>query len=194
MNKKTAGQIQEIGGRIEQFAGAKVREKVMEGSDKTAAFSNPEKVALWVKEAINKLDTLTPSAKREQIMTSCGHNCIALNKRPMESAKTRRRKYPTEEAFLIAEVQKPPKGIRLKREGDLLIQYYTPHAFGRGMRCYCSLMRGLPEGLTASPTYCQCSRGFIEKYWEGILGRKVCVELGATAISGADECMFTIHL
>ncbi len=194
MTKKTAGQIQEIGGSIEQFAGAKVREKVMEGSDKAAASSNPAKVALWVKEAIDRLDALTPPARREQIMTACGHNCIALNKRPMEMAKKRRQKYPTEKAFLTAEVHEPPKGFRFEKKGDVLVQYYTPHTYGRGMRCYCSLMRGLPEGVTASPTYCQCSRGFVEKYWEGILGRAVRVELGATAISGADECEFTIHL
>jgi hypothetical protein len=191
MTRKTAGQIQEIGGRIEQFAGAGVREKVMEGSGKAAASSSPEKVALWVKETIDKLEAKVPPAMCE---TACGYNCIALNSRPMDVARARRGKYPTEEDFLSAEVRKPPKGFRFEKKGDVLIQYYTPHSFGRGMRCYCALMRGLPEGVTASPTYCYCSRGFVEKYWEGILGRKVKVELGATAISGADECKFTIHL
>jgi hypothetical protein len=194
MTKKTAGQVREIGGRIEQFAGAGVREKVMEGSDKAASSSNPEKVALWVKDAIDKLESKVPPEMCEQIMTACGYNCIALNSRPMDVARARRQKYDTEEAFLQAEVQKPPKGFRFEKEGSILVQYYTPRAYGRGVRCYCALMRGLPEGVTASPTYCYCSRGFVEKYWEGILGRKVKVELGATAISGADECQFTIHL
>ena len=93
-----------------------------------------------------------------------------------------------------AEIQKPPKGMRFEREGNVLIQYYTPRTFGGGMRCYCSLIRGLPENETAPITYCQCSRGFVQKYWEGILGRPVQVELGDTAISGANECRFTIHL
>jgi hypothetical protein len=194
MANKTAGQIREIGGRIEQFAGDKVREKVMEGSDKAAAASSPEKVALWVKEAIDKLEAKVPPDMCEQIMTACGYNCIALNSRPMEVARARRGKYTTEDAFLKAEVRKPPKGFRFEKKGDVLIQYYTPHAYGRGVRCYCALMRGLPEGVTASPTYCYCSRGFVEKYWEGILGRAVRVELGTTAISRADECKFTIHL
>jgi hypothetical protein len=127
-------------------------------------------------------------------MLTCGYNCIALNRRPMETAGARRRKFPTEEAFLEAEVQKPPKGFCFEKKGNILIQYYTPRAFGRGMRCFCALMRGLPEGVNSSRTYCQCSRGFVEKYWEGTLGRVVHVELGPTAISGADECKFTIHL
>jgi hypothetical protein len=194
MANKTAGQIREIGGKIEQYAGAKVREEVMEGSEKAASSSSPEKTALWVKEAIDKLNAKVPPALREQIMTACGHNCIALNSRPMEVAKARRNKYPDEEAFLKAEIEKPPKGFRFERKEDILVQYYTPHTYGRGMRCFCALMNGLPPGVNASPTYCQCSRGFVEKYWEGILGRAVRVELGATAISGADECQFTIHL
>ena len=195
MVKKTAGQIEEIGGRIEQFAGREVRDRVMQGSEKIAASANPEKVALWVKNAMDRLDALTSPAMHDQIMLACGYNCIAINQRPMETARARRQKYPSEEEFLTSEVQKPPKGIRLERDGSLLIQYYTPHIYGRGMRCYCSLMRGLPEGVTASLTYCQCSRGFVEKYWEGILGRRpVLVELEYSTISGADECKFIIHL
>ena len=194
MTKKTAGQIKEIGGWIEQFAGAKVCQEVMKHSKEAAASSDPKKVALWIKDAMDRLDTLTDFAKCEQIMLACGYNCIATNKRPMEAARTRRHKYLTEEAFLAAEVKKPPKGFRFEREGDVLIQYYTPHTYGMGMRCYCSLMRGLPTDVTVSPTYCHCSRGFIEKYWEGTLGRAVRVELGDTAISGATECKFVIHL
>ena len=193
MTAKTAGEIREIGGRIEQFAGLKVCNEVMTGSEK-AAVSGAEKTALWVKEMIDRLESKAPPELCRQVMSACGYNCIALNRRPAEAAKARRAKYPSEEAFLSAEVAKPPKGVRLEKQGNVLTQYYTPHAFGKGMRCYCSLMRGLPEGLTVSRTYCLCSRGFVEKYWEGILGRKVKVELGPTAISGADECKFLINL
>ena len=194
MAKTISGQIQELSGRIEQFAGAVVRRKIMEGSDKVATSSDFKKVALWVKEAMDRLDAVVPPDKREQIMTACGQNCIVINQQPLDVAKARRQKYPKEEDFLKAEIEKPPRGFRFERKGDVLIQYYTPRAYGPGMRCYCSLIRRLPQGMVASPTYCQCSRGFVEKYWEGILGRAVRVELGATAITGADECQFTIHL
>jgi hypothetical protein len=194
MANKKAGQLKEISGNIEQAAGARVREKVMEGSEKAGASSDPRKVALWIKGALDRMDALTEPARREQAMLLCGYNCAGINKRPIEAAIARRHKYPTEEAFLSAEIQKPPKGIRLEREGNVLLQYYTPRTYGKGIRCYCSLMRGLPDNVTASPTYCHCSRGFVEKYWEGILGRPVSVELGHTAISGAEECKFIIHL
>jgi len=194
MVKKIAGQIKEIGGCIERFAGLEVRKKVMEGSEKASVSSDTKKVALWVKGAMDQLDTLTDSGKREQIMLACGYTCITLNNRPMQAARARRQKHLTEDAFLRAELRKPPKGMRFERDGDALIQYYTPRAYGTGMRCYCSLMRGLPDGVTASSTYCHCSRGFVEKYWEEIMGRPVQVELKHTAISGAEECKFIIHL
>jgi hypothetical protein len=166
----------------------------MAGKEQLAASAKPEKVALWVKDAMDRLDAAAAPEMRNQIMTACGHNCLAHNPRPLTAAAARRRKYPSEDAFLTAEIQKPPAGMRFEREGKRLIHYYTPHAFGKGMRCFCSLMRGLPEDMTASATYCQCSRGFVEKYWESILGRPVRVDLGETAISGADECKFIIHL
>jgi hypothetical protein len=127
-------------------------------------------------------------------MTACGHNCIAHNNRLAQAIRARRQKYPTEDAFLKAEAKKPVKGTRLEFQGKTLIQYYTPHTYSTPRRCFCGLMFGLPEGVNASPTYCQCSRGFVEKYWEGALGRPVRVEVKETAITGADECKFIIHL
>jgi hypothetical protein len=195
MTNKTAGQIQEIGGHIEEFAGKKIREKVMEGSEKAAASSDRKKIALWVKDAIDRLDAATTPEKCKQIMVACGHSCIAHNNRLAQAIKNRRQKYATEEDFLKAEAKKPVQGTRIELNGKTLIQYYTPHDYSMPRRCFCGLMFALPEGVNVSPTYCQCSRGFVEKYWEGALGRPVKVELGETAIaSGTKECKFIIHL
>jgi hypothetical protein len=194
MANKIIGQIDEIGRNIEDAAGYDIRLKVMQGSEKFKSASKPAEVAEWTKTAMDRLDLLTDGATREQIMLNCGYNCSLVNQRPILNAKSRRAKFPSEEAFLEAEVKKPPKGMRFERDGKTILQYYTPHAFGAGMRCYCSLLRGLPAGQTASLTYCQCSRGFVQKYWEGILGRPVEVDLVESAVSGAEECKFVIHL
>ena len=194
MSKRAAGPIQEIGGRVEQFAGPKVRAQVMAGADKAGKSADAAEIALWVNGAMDRLDKLVAPDTGHQIMAACGHTCITMNSGVVTRGQARRGKYPTEDAFLAAEVKKPSKGTRLELNGRVLTQYYTPHSFGRGMRCYCSLMRGLPGDVNASKTYCHCSRGFVEKYWEAVLGRAVRVELGNTAISGARECQFTIHL
>lgn len=194
MTKATAGQIAEIEGRIEEFAGKKVRDKVMEGSEKAAKYSDRAQTALWFKDAIDRLDATTTPEKCKQIMNACGYTCIARAKGLANGLKNRRLKHKTEEEFLAAEIKKPVKGIRLERQGNILVQYYTPRTYGTPRRCFCGLMVALPEGVNVSPTYCQCSRGFVEKYWEGPLGRPVKVEVIETCLTAANECKFIIHL
>ncbi len=194
MASRQEGLIQEISGQVEKVAGKKVRDKVMEGSEKAAKSTNRTESALWVKEAIDRLDASTTPEKCRQIMTACGYSCIAHNKGLSNGIKNRRLKHKTEEAFLKAEIKKPIKGIRLERRGDILIQYYTPHTYSTPRRCFCGLMVALPEGVNTSLTYCHCSKGFVEKYWEGALGRPVKVEVKETCMTGADECKFIIRL
>ena len=194
MTSKVAGQIRELGGHIEEIAGAKVRDKVMEGGEKAAKFSDRRKIALWVKEAIDRLDACTTPEKCKQIMAACGHSCISHNNRMTLAVKARRQKCKTEEEFLKAEAKRPARLTRRELRGKTLVQYYTPHTYTRPRRCFCGLMFALPEDINASPTYCQCSRGFVEKYWESALGRPVKVEVAYTAIIGYDECKFVVYL
>jgi hypothetical protein len=194
MTKATAGQIAEIGGRIEEFAGKKVSDKVMEGSEKAAKSTDRAQTAIWVKQAIDRLDAATTPEKCKQIMTACGYSCIAHAQGLANGIKHRRQKHSTEEAFLKAEIKKPVKGIRLELQGNTLIHYYTPRTYSTPRRCFCGLMNTLPEGVNTSSTYCHCSRGFVEMYWEGALGRPVKVVVKDTCMTGAKECMFIIHL
>jgi hypothetical protein len=194
MTSRVAGQIRELGVHIEEIAGVKVRDKVMEGCEKAARFSDRQKVALWVKEAVDRLDVCTSREKCKWIMAACGHTCIAHASRMTQAVTARRQKCGTEEEFLNAEAKRPAKFTRIELHGKTLVQYYTPHSGTTPRRCFCGLMHALPEGVNASPTYCQCSRGFVEKYWEAALGRPVKVKVGHTAITGGDECKFIIHL
>jgi len=188
------GQIEEIRRRIEAQAGPEVTRQVMEGIETLKDSSRPPKVAAWMQGAIERLDRLADEETRSQIMIECGYNCALINKGTIEKTKVRRRKFATEEAFLEAEALNPPPGTRLVRDGDTLIQYYTPHQFTHPMRCYCSLWRGLPDDQNTSPTYCHCSQGFVQKYWEGVLGRPVPVEVVESCLTGAAECKFVIQL
>ncbi len=188
------GQIEEIKRRVEQQAGPDVARQVMEGIETLKDSSRPPKVAAWMQGAMERLDRLTDAATRSQIMIECGYNCALVNHGTIEKTKARRRKFATEEAFLEAEAQTPPPGTRLVREGDTLIQYYTPHQFTHPMRCYCSLWRGLPDDQNTSLTYCHCSQGFVEKYWEAVLGRPTPVEVVESCLTGAEECKFVIQL
>jgi hypothetical protein len=199
MLQMVLGPIEEISGRIEQFAGAAVSKKVMQGKDEMLAAKDPVKGALWMKEAIDRLDKLADKKTCEKIMAACGRSCNAMNSKDTEEALQMRNMCATEEDYLDKFLTSPGNGARCERDGDILILYYTPREYGKskygkGIRCYCSLVQALPEGVNASPTYCQCSRAFVQAHWERVLGRPLKVELGKTAITGSDECQFIIHL
>lgn len=192
MGKADVGMIREFGEQVSRIAGESVASKVMEGSDEITEKNSKEKIASWVREAMGRLDGLLDEKTKIRIMENCGVNCAEVNNRVIERAKARRKKYGSLDKFLEAEQKRPMKGTKLIRTGDTLIQTYTPQSFTRPMRCYCSLLRALPENETVSLIYCHCSKGFVKKYWETILEKPVEVELVQSAVSGAKECKFVI--
>jgi hypothetical protein len=179
---------------LEQVIDKTVAAKVMEGSEQITEKTERKKIAQWVKNAMERLDALVDEETRVRVMQNCGYNCAKKNHKVIERAVTRRKKYSSTDDFLEAEVQNPMKGTKLSREGNIMYQFYTPKAFTTPMRCYCSLFRVLPDKDTVSLTYCNCSIGFVEKYWEAVLQKPVKVDLLQSAISGAKECIFAIHL
>ena len=187
-------EIRAIGENVERLAGKDVRIRVMEGSEQITDASSPEPVAGWVKGAMERLDNLVDEETRNQAMLNCGYRCIAAHKSVMYKMRAKRQQYETLDEFLQAEEQNPGRGTRLTREGAIVYQYYTPRSLARPVRCYCPLLRGLPDGENVSTTYCQCSRGFVEKVWEKVLGRPVQVEILESCAAGAPECKFAIHL
>ncbi len=194
MAKSTLGMIEQFGHEVEAVAGEPVRKQIMTGAESLTPKSKPEAIALWVRDAIERLDRLADENDRVTIMENCGTNCAHLNSTPIERGKARRAKHATEEDFLAAEIRKPQVGTRLERGGNILYQIYTPAAFSHPMRCYCGLLRGLPEGVQISPTYCRCSGAFVRTYWSEVLGRPVKIDVLETAITGSAECRFKIAL
>jgi len=178
---------------IEVLAGDAVCRRIMEGSEALTEKTDKKTLALWVQCAMEKMDALVDEKTRFQIMENCGYSCATVNKKIIDRAKARRMKYKTIDEFLEAEARKPLSGTRLVREEKLLHYFYTPKEFSRPMRCYCGLLRALPEDKTVSPTFCNCSRGFVKKYWERVLDKPVQVQLKQSAVTGAAECEFLIH-
>ena len=194
MTEADVKMIKELEKTIERIAGKIVSKKVLQGSEHITKSSPKNNIALWVRDAIHRLDSSIDQKARIQIMESCGRNCASINKRVIESAKKRRKKFKDLDAFLEAEQRKPMKGTRLSKDGNILCQYYTPHTFTQPMRCYCSLLRGLPKDISVSLTYCHCSKAFVQKLWESVLEKPVKVELLQSVISGDSECKFAVHL
>jgi hypothetical protein len=192
MPKEFVYPIADLGLAIGDLAGEKARAMVMEGSERIADLSLQEASA-WLKGAIAHLDAGVDEPTRVEIMERLGLNCAEMNKSHVEQALARRNRFASLDEFLQAEEKTPSPGTRLIREGDVVYQYYDPlAAFHR--RCFCGLWWGLPDEENAPLTWCQCSRAFVAKVWEGYAGRPVKVELIESCISGAKQCKFAIHL
>ena len=127
---------------LEQVAGKSVAARVMEGSEQITEKTDKKTVALWVKNAMERLDASLDEKTKVRIMQDCGYNCAKKNHKVIERAIGRRKKYMSTDDFLMAEQQNPMKGTRLVREGNMLYQSYTPQTFTRPMRCYCGYSRG----------------------------------------------------
>jgi len=179
---------------LEEVAGKSIAEEVMQGSEQITENTDKTTTALWVKNAIERLDASVDEKTKMQVMQNCGYNCAKKNSKVIERAVARRKKFASLDDFLVAEQKKPPTGTRITREGNIVYQTYTPQTFTRPMRCYCSLFRQLPTQETVSVTYCNCSKGFVEKYWKAIFQKPVKVDLLQSAISGAKECTFAIRI
>ncbi len=193
MPKRHLAMINELGRNLEELAGENARKKVLKGSKNLAAVLDPKEIAMWVKEAMERLDKLVDEKTRIRVMEECGRSC-AESSETIEIVLAKRRKYKTLDRFLEAEKRKLLPGMRLEREGKILFQYYMPQSFSPPLRCFCSLFEGFPAGENISPTYCQCSKGFVMKMWESILGKPVKVDVIATSLEGAEECKFKIYL
>ena len=186
-------QVNNLIRHIRENTDPETAEKIIEPLLSIKKSTRPEKTAFLIKQTMEKMNThLTPELITK-IMYSCGRDCAAHNKRAIEVALKRRAKHPTIEAYLDSEEKNPRKGTRLKQEGDIIIQWYTPNIYKRPMRCYCGLQRGLPMDLTTSINYCKCSESFVQTQWEQILERPVEVKVLESAISGAEECKFQIR-
>jgi hypothetical protein len=192
MSKQVVSFLGTLADHLDCLAGESVCQLVMQGSEKITDATRLERVARWTQGAMARLDALVDEQTRERIMSGRGRHCAQQNVRSAEKVRARRRASGSLDEFLDAEVRMASPGTHLVREGNTLYQSYTPGAYR--IRCYCPLLRKLPDGETVSMTYCQCSQAFVRWNWEYILEQPVDVVLLESCVCGGDECKFVIRL
>jgi len=193
MSRSLSSMIKEFERNIEASAGRKTRLEAAAGGTTIAARGDAAEIAQWMKAAVAKLEKAVGAATSAGILDRCGERCARSNRAMISRAKARRKKAGSLDAFLAGEQRKPITGTKLERKGNTLYWTYQPRTFSPPMRCFCPIMRGLPDGEAASPVYCQCSRAFVRTLWEEVLGCPVKVDLLGTTLTGSEECRFKIH-
>lgn len=133
----------------------------------------------WIKSLMDNLDEYADEETRAKVLENCGRTCISRSfvnraKACMKSAKDI-------DKFLdrLGKIWS-----HLQRDGNNIYVAYE--------KCYCPLVKTYPEKL--SPTFCNCSRGWIKELFESVLERSVDVKLEKSIRQGDDVCRFRVHL
>jgi len=133
----------------------------------------------WIQTLIENLDEHLDGETRSKILESCGRACISSSL--LSKAKACKKGAKDIDDFLSKLGQ---AFIHLQVDGDNVYVVYE--------KCYCPLVKSFPEEL--SPTFCNCSRGWVMELFESALERPVDVELEKSIRQGDDVCRFRVQL
>jgi len=133
----------------------------------------------WIKSLITALQTELDEKTQAKILENCGRNCITHSF--ILKAKTCKKNAKNQKEFLD-KLSKVWKSLHL--EGNNVYVVYE--------KCYCPLVKEYPEKL--SPTWCNCSRGWIKELFESALGKSIDVKLEKSIKQGDNICKFRVQL
>ena len=140
---------------------------------------------------VAKMDERLDKPTRDGLMAACGAACFQGSRPPQPK--------PTAEqaAQNFGKLRKwvgPTNVVPGERETLVHFEYTQNHA---GLKvadgyCLCPIFENAPKGM--SPTYCECSRGYVQQMVGSMLGREVTVELKAALLRGDKGCKFDVHI
>lgn len=170
----------------------KEMEKRMIHGSETPGWNKAEKSVNWIKDMMDILDAQLDPEARMKVMHACGRSCY-------------------NRAFGVASEEKPGPDVveqflkrieskyEIHREGNRVWFNYswgTDHQnpFGLIIRdgfCMCPIVESIVPDI--SPTYCNCSAGYVAEMFKRSLGRPVKVEIIETLQTGGKDCVFRVE-
>ncbi len=207
-----------------ESTGENVRKRVLQGSENLSLQSSREEIIEWTKNAMERLENLVEEEKRKEILTECAceypesqiHQLRAVYEKTHEIDAVRdvlrdqlikdmkeRKKVDDD---IIKDILQKGWGIAGVRKGNVIyvtkipsqIESFYETADEKSKRYHyyhCVRVReAIKTGITLSPTYCYCGAGFYKKIWEGILQKKVRVELLESVLLGDAVCRIAVYL
>jgi hypothetical protein len=192
--------LQAVMGRLEAMLDAGTCGKLLSSSLRTLNDSN----------YLEDKKKYQACASLDEFLVKRGQDFIA----ELEQLKREGRLFFTQEVTddVIAFVRGNPLISQGVREGNVLYETKIPYMTKEYLvetdermkrYCYChcpwvreSIKKGdVPAVISAvSPTFCQCSAGFVKKPWEVILGQPLKAEVVESILTGALWCKIAIHL
>jgi predicted hydrocarbon binding protein len=133
----------------------------------------------WIETLLGMMEEKLEEQTRLEVLEECGRSCLPRSF--LRTVQASRHEAQSEENFLehLGDVWS-----HFKKEGDKLYAVYE--------KCYCPLVRSYPGRL--SPSFCNCSRGWIKELLEQTLDRPVEVDILSTIARGDDVCKLQIYI
>ncbi len=163
------------------------------GTSETPCSEKMEFTQKWVKRFFDLLDQHTDQETRKKLMQANGAACAkgAYGELPEVKPATLE-----EIDAKIAEWQKGLGKENIRREGNIVYFNYVGSPEGVKISdgyCLCPMLENGPA--TLSPTYCQCSVGYVKYMFQKLITFKpVEVELLESLRGGGKACRFKVSL
>jgi len=125
------------------------------------------------------LDAQVDETVRTSILENCGRNCISRTF--IDKAKSIKKRSKDINDFL-EKLSHEWKHLHLEK-GNIYVVYE---------KCYCPMVRDYRDKL--SPSFCNCSRGWIKELFESVLEKPVEVKLKKSIVRGDGDCEFRVYL
>jgi hypothetical protein len=166
--------IEKLNRSLELAVGDEIRAKIIDGSASLTSASGPKAKAEWVKNAMERMDSLLDEQTRIAVTERCSCD--------FESRKKEARKiYESSKSIDDFIAKMGNRCNKLVREGNILYSIKTEG-------CDCGWVRATKTPV--SSTFCHCAKGYIKKYFEAVFQRPVKVELLKSAVCGDEVCKF----
>jgi hypothetical protein len=167
--------------------------RIVDGA-KTSDWRRAEKSLSWIRNILQHIDEQLDEPARTKLLNACGRSCYMFaegvaDERPKSREET--------EGFLHALEQDKCKIER--RPGATIIEFaYGGHQNPQGLSlregyCLCPIVEADLDVI--SPSYCNCSAGYVKEMIERQSGREVRrVEVLESVKRGGKDCRFLVEL
>jgi hypothetical protein len=170
-----------------------LKKRMVDGS-KSPDWRKAEKSLSWIKNMLNHMDEQLDEETRIKLLNACGRSCYIF---AMGVAEERKISNEEAEGF-ITSLEK--SGVKVERSKEITSIYfgYQGEQNPQGLSleegfCLCPIVEGDVLGL--SPSYCNCSAGYVKEIAERNSGRKAArVEVLESIKRGGKDCRFRVDL
>lgn len=194
---------------LQEILGEEKALLVAPGREELDLTSPLEERFLWVRGAVEKMESLFGDRECYQVLSRCAHvfpprQISKLREVYLEAEGRTGNTLAAVDAVIDFMGEDPGWGQRPQRDGFTVLsskkprdpegyqQAVTPEEKKRAY-CFCPLLRQhLQEDMP--PCFCYCGAGWYRQQWEGALGQPVKIRITRSLLRGDDRCEFAIEL